>query len=71
MGWSSGTKVFRDVVEILKEKIDDFDLRVEMYVDLIDVFSNHDWDNYDEILGEDEAYDEAFKQLFGEEEEDL
>ena len=71
MGWSSGTSVVRDMIEIIKKHVENFDTRVEMYVELIDAFSSHDWDNYDEVLGEDEAYDEAYGQLFPDWEENV
>jgi hypothetical protein len=71
MGWSSGTAVVSDMIDIIQSNVEDYDTRVEMYVELIEAFRNHDWDNYEEVLGEDEAYDEAYDRLFPEYKENV
>lgn len=73
MGWASGSTLFSRVIETLKDHVEDYDDRVAIYQDLIQDFSDADWDTQDECLGEDDAYDEALYNVFPEwkdEEED-
>lgn len=70
MGWSSGTGLFGSVIESLKSNIKDKNTRKEIYRDLIDAFQDHDWDNLDECLGEDPAYDEIYEEIYPDHDEE-
>ena len=63
MGWSHGSAVFSDIISALKEHIEDDELRVLVYFDLISAFENADCDNLNECLGEDPSFDEAYYEL--------
>lgn len=71
MGWSSGSRLFSEMIEVLVEKVEDDSVRKDLYTDLIDVFENHDCDNLHECLGEDDAFDEAWYELYPAEEEEI
>jgi cation transport regulator ChaB len=78
MGWNGGSHLFSQVIEQIKKYIPDEDDRVEIYRNLINAFWDEDWDTQDECMGEDSAYDIAWKELYqehyeepwGQEEED-
>jgi len=57
MGWSSGTTLFEHVIETVQFHVPDFDTRYNMYVELVSAFQARDWDNLDEVVGIDPAYD--------------
>lgn len=62
MGWSSGTTIVEKMIDIIQENVGDPDKRFYMYLDVIDVFENADWDNIDEVMGKDPEFDRAAKQ---------
>jgi len=66
MGWASGSGLFSRVIEVIQENVEDHDDRVAIYEELIEAFSDSDWDTQDECLGEDKAYDEALYNVFPE-----
>lgn len=63
MGWSSGSDLCREVISILKDKVEDIPLREEIYVSLIPAFEHADCDTLDECLDLDIAFDNVFKEL--------
>lgn len=63
MGWASGSRLFRTVIEAVKPAIVDSGTREALYMKLIEAFEADDWDTQDECLGEDPAYDKALKAL--------
>lgn len=66
MGWASGSRLMTNLIESVKNSVDDFDSRVELYLQMIKNFEDADCDTLDECLGEDEAFDEAWKRAFPE-----
>ena len=66
MGWSGGSDLMQETIEILKEHVEE-DARVAIYKRLIKAFENHDWDTIDEALEEDPAFDKAYQLLYPEE----
>jgi len=70
MGWSSGTSLFEHVIETVKFHVPDFDTRYSMYVELVSAFEAHDWDNLDEVVGIDPAYDQFYNESVKENDED-
>lgn len=63
MGWSSGSVVFEKIIRATKTHIPDFETRKALYKDFIKTFEDADWDNIDECMGDDPAYDAAAKEL--------
>jgi hypothetical protein len=63
MGWSSGTTLVRKLIRSAKATISDPAQRTAFYVEMIDAFEDADWDNIDEGLGIDTAFDDAARQL--------
>jgi hypothetical protein len=70
MGWSSGTTLFEHVIETVQFHVPDFDTRYNMYVELVSAFGAHDWDNLDEVVGIDPAYDQFYNEFVKETDED-
>jgi hypothetical protein len=70
MGWSSGTMVFSEIIEVLKDTVGDIPTRSEIYSGLIQVFENADCDNLDECIGEDIAFDDVWNELHPSEDTD-
>lgn len=64
MGWASGSDLYSQVIDVLKEYIPKKEKRVEAHEILIQAFESMDWDTEVECLGEDEAFDEAMKNLY-------
>lgn len=63
MGWASGTYVARDIIEGLQNEVYDYDVRIQIYIEVIKALESNDWDTQDEAMGLDEAFDEAMKKL--------
>lgn len=62
MGWSGGTELFSAVIKVIKPAVKDEKKRTQMYRELIEAFTDCDWDTVDECCGEDTAYDAAYEQ---------
>ena len=60
MGWASGSRIFSGIIEVLQEHVDDFDVRRDVYEELINLFEDADCDTLDEAVGEDPAFDAAW-----------
>lgn len=63
MGWSSGSSLFSDIIIALNEKDLEEDVRKKVYESLIPSFEEMDCDTLEECMGEDDAFDEAYKEL--------
>jgi hypothetical protein len=70
MGWASGSSLMSDIIATIQENVDDHDIRVQIYVDIINAFEDKDADTLDECLDEDEAFDEAYTEVHPESDED-
>lgn len=66
MGWASGSRLMSDLIESVKNNVDNFESRVDLYLEMIKNFEDADCDTLDECLGEDEAFDEAWNRSFPE-----
>jgi len=64
MGWSSGSYLFSEIVQIVRDSIQDYEDRVEFYRRLISLFEDRDCDTLHECLGDDEAFDTVWKELY-------
>lgn len=69
MSWSSGSRIFAEIIETLKESVPDYETRVEVYNKLIEVFESNNCDTLYECLEEDRAFDDAYFELHPDEDE--
>ena len=63
MGWASGSSLFSNIIEALVETDIDEDTRELIYEALIPCFEDRDCDTLMECIGEDKAFDRAYKNL--------
>lgn len=67
MGWSSGSKVFSEIIQVLLETVENDETRKEIYAGLIEIFENTaDCDTLYECKGEDDAFDEVLEEYYPE-----
>ena len=59
MSWKLGSTIMDNIIEALKDRIDDELVREEVYAALIEVFMDNDCENLDECYGMDSAFDSA------------
>lgn len=62
MGWGSGSELMESIVSSIENYVDEFDVRKKLYIDIISIFENHDWDTQDECIGSSEAFDAALAE---------
>jgi hypothetical protein len=70
MSWSSGSRLFSEVISAIKENVEDEGTREIIYLALIPVFEAEDCDTLDECLGEDYPFDLAYAASYPEQEDD-
>lgn len=70
MGWSSGTEIMEKIIKVLYKEVPEYEVRKRIYIEIIDAFGDADWDNEDESLGKDEAYDGAYNFYYPERDEE-
>ncbi len=63
MGWCGGSDIAEKAIKAIKPRINDTSVRFAIYVDLIVALQENDWDNEDEVIGLDYAFDLALTQL--------
>jgi len=66
MGWGSGSSTFSAVIVAVKPVVASKEDRKKIYRQIIAAFEEQDWDTQDECLGEDEAYDEVYAEIYPE-----
>lgn len=66
MSWKSGTALFSLIIETIQDHVDDDNVRQAVYDELIDHFEDRDCDGLSECLGEDEAFDAAYREKYPE-----
>ena len=59
----TGSELMSDIIEIAQEYIPDDDVRKKFYRKIVKMLESYDWDQQDEPLGEDDAYDELYEEL--------
>jgi hypothetical protein len=67
MGWGTGSLVMNGVIKTIEKHVKDYDTKVKMYLELIDVFTDYDADTLDECSGS-RAFKKAIKQYYGDDE---
>ena len=70
MGWASGSILLAEIVDKIDKAVVDFDTKVDVFKILIAEFENRDCDTTGEVVGSCEAFDYAYKQLYGDEEDE-
>ena len=65
MGWASGSHLIEQIIESAKINFRSED-REDFYSDLLDAFEGQDWDNHDEVVGLDPAFDRVLKERYPE-----
>jgi len=68
MGWSGGSEVMSGVISSIKPRIKDLEDRKQIYREILDVLEGLDWDCFYECIGEDEAYDQLYRESYPDEE---
>jgi hypothetical protein len=64
MGWSSGSTLIEELIQIIDETISKYDERVNLYTEVIKAFENYDADGLDECVGSwSPAFDEAYYEV--------
>lgn len=66
MGWASGSRLMSDLIDSVRDNVESFQSRVELYIEMIHNFQDADCDTLDECLGRDVAFDEAWNICFPE-----
>lgn len=69
MGWSSGSSLFGEVMEIIKNSVVDDAIRREIYEGMIPAFEDCDCDTLDECLDIDPVFDKIYKEMYHVEDE--
>ncbi len=62
MGFSGGTPIARDMVEVIQMLVTDEGTRRGLYVALIDTLEDADWDTKHEAMGIDPVYDQIIQR---------
>lgn len=64
MGWASGSDVMTRIIKVVKKEVPSKTKRKVLYEGIVDALRDQDWDTLDECLGEDQAYDDVYNELF-------
>lgn len=68
MGWSSGTRLFDALIETMMANVPEDDVREQIYKDMLEAFTDNDWDCTEESLGADHVYDQVHRDTYGDSE---
>lgn len=70
MGWSGGSRVMDSLISVIECYVHDQKDKVRAYERIIDILEAEDADSLDECLGESPSFDQAFKKLHPDDEDD-
>lgn len=70
MSWSNGSQIFSEIIHSLRDSVPEFETRLEIYKQLIQVFEDNDCDTLYECMDEDNAFDEAYLELHPDDEDE-
>lgn len=59
MGWAGGSTIVERLIPAIQEAVPNDKTRKALYDQLIDAFTDADWDTVDECMGIDSVFDEA------------
>lgn len=71
MSWKSGSSLMDNIIEELKDRVFDDQVREEVYSVLIEAFQDSDCDTLAECYGQDSAFDAAYDDIHFEEDEEF
>ena len=60
MSWKSGSGLLTYIIETVHFHVENAEIRVIMYAEIISAFKAYDCDTYRECLGQDPAFDEVY-----------
>lgn len=63
MGWSTGSLLMSDIINVLQDKIPDDKARQEIYEEIIPCFESYDCDTLYECVEEDIAFHKALYEV--------
>lgn len=69
MGWANGSRMMSEIIGAVTEAVSDDQERIELFTSLIDIFESYDCDTLHECVGEDDDFDEAYREKYPEEDE--
>jgi len=69
MGWSGGSRMMDDVIDLMGKHVKDKRLREKLYRGLIEIFEDNDCDTLYECVGHDKVFDEVWDDLYPPEED--
>ena len=64
MGWSGGSTVMNDIIDVVQKEIKDQGLKQRLFKGIIEALEGADWDTHDECLDQDIAFDAALAELY-------
>ena len=64
------TEILNRLIQLIDEHVADFDTKRDMYTDLISLAEEFDCDDIYILLGDNEVFDFAYRQLYDEDTED-
>lgn len=64
MGWSSGSRVFGEVVELIVDNVPNVAAREAIYRGMIDIFENADCDTLCECYEIDPVLDDILNEIY-------
>lgn len=70
MSWTTGSAIASELINTAMVTFPAPKARTEYYKSLIEIFTDFDCDTLDECLGVDEAFDEAYEEVYGPSDED-
>ena len=59
MGWSSGSSLMSEIIEVFKEKFPEEKIRQDVYEELITIFEAYDADTLEECVDDDPVFEKA------------
>lgn len=68
MGWSTGSAIFTQMIEVLVEHVDE-GTRQRLYEEFIPIFESFDCDTLDECMGIDVVFDKMMESSFDDDED--
>lgn len=63
MAWSTGTQIFEEIATVIRANVADYEVRCDIYRELIPIFEDNDAELYDIYKSVDEAFDEVWSEM--------
>lgn len=62
MGWSTGSRLMSEIIEMIEEHFPPIVGKDELFYNLIKIFTEYDCDTLDECLGQSPSFDDALSK---------